>query len=158
MRGACDGCTTADCLPQQVAEVYMATDREVMETGRAIQQEVAEDWDGTTRHFLKSKFPLRDDSGQIVGVCTLTNDMTEVKQSEERLRQAQKMEAVGQLTGGVAHDFNNLLAVILGNAELLSERLGAEDLQVAAVMRAAERGAELTQRLLAFSRRQPLKP
>jgi CheY-like chemotaxis protein len=65
---------------------------------------------------------------------------------------------VGQLTGGVAHDFNNLLAVILGNAELLAERLGTDDRQVAAVMRAAGRGAELTQRLLAFSRHQPLKP
>ncbi len=152
------GRTTADFLPRRVAEAYMSTDREVVETGRVIQQEVVEDWDGVTRHLLNSKFPLRDDSGQIVGVCSLTNDMTEVKQSEERLRQAQKMEAVGQLTGGVAHDFNNLLAVILGNTEMLGERLGAKDRQVAAVMRAAERGAELTQRLLAFSRRQPLKP
>ena len=152
------GRTTADFLPEDVAEIYMSTDREVVETGRSILQEMVEDWDGTTRHFQSSKFPLRDDGGQIIGVCSLTSDITEAKQSEERLRQAQKMEAVGQLTGGVAHDFNNLLAVILGNAELLSERLGAEDRQVAAVMRATARGAELTQRLLAFSRRQPLKP
>jgi CheY-like chemotaxis protein len=68
------------------------------------------------------------------------------------------MEAVGQLTGGVAHDFNNLLAVVLGNMEFLADRLGAEDRHVRAVMRAAARGAELTERLLAFSRRQPLHP
>jgi signal transduction histidine kinase len=105
------------------------------------------DWIEVSDHLL--------DDGSIFTVGLIT---TERKQSEERLRQAQKMEAVGQLTGGVAHDFNNLLAVIVGNAELLGERLGVADHQVAAVLRAAGRGAELTQRLLAFSRRQPLKP
>ena len=85
-------------------------------------------------------------------------DITERKRLEGQLRQAQKMEAVGQLTGGVAHDFNNLLGVIMGNAELLEDRLGADDKQVQAVIRAAGRGAELTQRLLAFSRLQPLQP
>ena len=85
-------------------------------------------------------------------------DISERKRLEAHLRQAQKMEAVGQLTGGVAHDFNNLLGVILGNAELLEDRVGADDDQIRAVIRAAGRGAELTQRLLAFSRQQPLKP
>ena len=66
------------------------------------------------------------------------------------------MEAVGQLTGGVAHDFNNLLAVILGNAEIVEARLGPNDKATRAIQQAATRGAELTQRLLAFSRRQPL--
>jgi CheY-like chemotaxis protein len=77
---------------------------------------------------------------------------------EEQLRQAQKMEAVGQLTGGVAHDFNNLLAVIMGNTELLESKLGGEDRPYQAILRAATRGAELTQRLLAYSRQQPLRP
>ena len=77
---------------------------------------------------------------------------------EDQLRQAQKMEMVGQLTGGLAHDFNNLLAIILGNAEFLQERLGQEDAALSPIVRAAERGAELTKRLLAFSRRQPLVP
>ncbi|MDH3595339.1 MAG: PAS domain S-box protein [Rhodospirillales bacterium] len=152
------GRTTADFLPDDVAERYMAADREVVETGRTIQQEILEDWEGVARHYLSAKFPLRDDGGRIAGVCSLTSDITEVKQAEERLHQAQKMEAVGQLTGGVAHDFNNLLAVIVGNAELLGQRLGADDRQVGAVLRAADGGAELTQRLLAFSRRQPLRP
>ncbi len=77
---------------------------------------------------------------------------------ETQLRQAQKMEAVGRLTGGLAHDFNNLLAVIQGNAELLADRIGDVDHSAQTILRAAERGAELTQRLLAFSRQQPLHP
>lgn len=80
---------------------------------------------------------------------------------EDQLRQAQRLEAVGQLTGGIAHDFNNLLTIILGNAELLVESLDSDgDLRLLAQMtqNAAERGAELTSRLLAFSRRQALAP
>ncbi len=89
------------------------------------------------------------------------HDITDHLAMEQQLRQAQKMEAVGQLTGGVAHDFNNLLAVIIGNLEFLIEELPDGDereARAATVMRAAERGAELTQRLLAFSRQSPLAP
>lgn len=91
-------------------------------------------------------------------VFTVASVVTERKRIEEELRQRQKMEVVGQLTGGIAHDFNNLLSVILGNAENLEDTLGTEDGSVRAIFRAAERGAELTQRLLAYSRRQPLLP
>lgn len=82
----------------------------------------------------------------------------EGEETERRLRHAQKLEALGQLTGGVAHDFNNLLAVIQGNAELLGDQLGKDTPTLAAIIRATERGSDLTQRLLGFSRRQPLKP
>jgi PAS domain S-box-containing protein len=88
-------------------------------------------------------------------------DVTERLRLEDQLRQAQKMEAVGQLTGGVAHDFNNLLAVIMGNLELLQEQLEDESRAaklLARALAASERGADLTHRLLAFSRRQPLQP
>jgi len=87
-------------------------------------------------------------------------DMTDRHKLEEELRQSQKMEAIGQLTGGLAHDYNNLLTVILGNAELLAEALrGNEDLLplAQATVDAAERSAALTQRLLAFGRRQALE-
>ncbi len=80
---------------------------------------------------------------------------------EEALRQAQKMEAIGQLTGGVAHDFNNLLTVIIGNLETMQRRLALDhefQRMIAAALRGAFRGAELTQRLLVFARRQPLAP
>ncbi|MFC5067265.1 GAF domain-containing protein [Flaviflagellibacter deserti] len=86
----------------------------------------------------------------------------ELATANEALRQAQKMEAVGQLTGGIAHDFNNMLAVILGSLELLGRRLSPEDPRLARYLGAARDGAQraatLTQRLLAFSRQQPLAP
>src|SRR5205814_10605361 len=87
-------------------------------------------------------------------------DMTERIALESQLRQAQKMEAVGQLTGGVAHDFNNLLTVIIGMSELLSDAIGHDPALapiVLAIDEAASRGAQLTQRMLAFARKQPLQ-
>jgi PAS domain S-box-containing protein len=106
---------------------------------------------------------IRDDKGELVGFAKVTRDMTERRAVEEQLRQSQKMEAIGQLTGGVAHDFNNLLTVIFGNLETLLLRhlpAGTTDARrlVEGALRGATRGAALTERLLAFSRRQPLEP
>jgi nitrogen-specific signal transduction histidine kinase/CheY-like chemotaxis protein len=99
-----------------------------------------------------------DGEDAILGIF---QDVTERIRLEDQLRQAQKMEAVGQLTGGVAHDFNNLLAVIMGNLELLLEQVerGSKAFSLATrALAAGGRGADLTHRLLAFSRRQPLQP
>ena len=90
----------------------------------------------------------------------IIEDITERKEQQGQLRQAQKMEAIGQLTGGVAHDFNNLLTVIVGNLEML-EGMAEEEVQkeiIAEVLEATDMGADLTSRLLAFARRQPLEP
>jgi len=95
------------------------------------------------------------------GLTVYFRDVTEQRELESRLRQSQRLEAVGQLTGGIAHDFNNLLTVIIGNAEMLAVRLETDDtLRPLAelTLAAAERGADLTHRLLAFARRQPLEP
>lgn len=109
---------------------------------------------------------IRDETGQLVGFAKITRDLTEKRAVEEQLRQAQKMEAIGQLTGGVAHDFNNLLQVVLGNIDALRRR-GTKDIPkgddgfrrlIDGAARGAERAATLTQQLLAFSRRQPLAP
>jgi PAS domain S-box-containing protein len=106
---------------------------------------------------------IYDSAGQLVGFAKITRDLTERRAAEERLRQAQKMEALGQLVGGVAHDFNNLLTAISGNIETLQRRLtrGADDnLQrpAKAALDATARAALMTNRLLAFSRHQPLEP
>ncbi|KIN69439.1 PAS/PAC sensor hybrid histidine kinase [Sulfitobacter donghicola DSW-25 = KCTC 12864 = JCM 14565] len=94
------------------------------------------------------------DDGQILS-ATL-QDITEETRKEEQLRRAQKMEAIGKLTGGVAHDFNNLLAIIQGNSELLEEKLDHDLDLLDEIQKATRRGASLTQRLLAYSRQQPL--
>jgi len=106
---------------------------------------------------------IHDSAGQLLGFAKITRDLTEKRAAEERFRQAQKMEALGQLVGGVAHDFNNLLTAISGNIETLQRRLpaGADDnLQrlAKAALHATARAALMTNRLLAFSRRQPLEP
>jgi PAS domain S-box-containing protein len=118
---------------------------------------------------------LRDAVGRVVGTLGILKDLTERKQAEDalreseqaredleaQLRQAQKMEAVGRLAGGVAHDFNNLLTVIRGRSDLLLHRLGADDplrRHVLLLQQTSERAAALTQQLLAFSRKQMLQP
>ncbi|MGB9631954.1 MAG: PAS domain S-box protein [Chloroflexaceae bacterium] len=105
--------------------------------------------------------PITNAEGACTHFVSIQRDVTEQLALEEQLRQAQRLEAVGQLTGGVAHDFNNLLTVMLGNAELLSEALaGNPDLKPLAEMisAAAQRGSALTHHLLAFARRQVLDP
>ncbi|MGX7744330.1 ATP-binding protein [Rhodopseudomonas parapalustris] len=105
--------------------------------------------------------PIRDADGAISGAVLVFTDVSELKETERRLHQAQKLEAIGQLTGGVAHDFNNMLTVISGTAEILLDELADRpDLVTIAKMidQAAERGADLTRQLLAFARKQPLQP
>lgn len=105
--------------------------------------------------------PLRGGDGQIVGGAAFFRDISERREVEEQLRQSQKMETIGQLTGGVAHDFNNLLAAIQGNLELLRKRLPEDPLATRyfeGAWQGASRGAALTARLLAFARKQELNP
>jgi signal transduction histidine kinase len=131
-------------------------ERKIIGIGREV---LGERKDGSTFPMGLAVGEARQDGESIfVGII---HDLTERKRTEELLVQAQKMEMVGQLSGGIAHDFNNLLTVIIGNAEFLSERLKARrDLQQLAddIGSAGDRGAELTQRLLAFGRRQILRP
>jgi len=105
---------------------------------------------------------LRAPDGTLIGFAKVTRDMTERRAILEQLHQSQKMEAIGQLTGGVAHDFNNLLTVILGNLDTLLRQIPSnEDRWRRAIdqaARSAQRAATLTQQLLAFARRQPLNP
>ena len=128
------------------------------------------EWNGQIRQVKRDGTPItveghwslvRDDEGEPRSILAINTDITEKLLVAEQFEQAQRLESVGQLTGGVAHDFNNLLTVILGNTELLLEALPAESrLRMLTDMTrtAAIKGAELTHRLLAFARRQALQP
>jgi signal transduction histidine kinase/DNA-binding NarL/FixJ family response regulator len=116
--------------------------------------------DGTTRHFIEHCVRVPSLGGPTRWAGTLI-DVSEQKRLEAQLLQAGKMEAIGQLTGGVAHDFNNLLATVLGGIRLLQRRLPlgeTEQTIVEQMQRAAEKGAELVKRLMAFARKQDLRP
>jgi PAS domain S-box-containing protein len=114
--------------------------------------------DHTFESYLQ---PLRNSEGEIQGVIGVALDITERKRLTDQLRQSQKMQAVGELAGGVAHDFNNLLMVMKGHAQILIDRLPEESAlrqNVLQVEKAADRAASLTRQLLAFSRKQVLQP
>ncbi len=117
--------------------------------------------DGTWATVIDRAYLMRDNAGKVCRMIGAVLDVSEQRELEAQLRQAQKMEAVGQLAGGIAHDFNNLLSVILGTAEL-SRGTAPPGSVLAAdldeISRAARRGAQLTRQLLAFSRRQVLRP
>ena len=116
---------------------------------------------GEHRVFLSNGRPIHDEAGNFLGYRGSTVDVTERHALEERLRLAQKLEAVGQLTGGIAHEFNNLLQVVAGNIELLEGLVPPDEMtgrRFQTVRRNVTRGAELTSRLLSFARRQPLAP
>jgi len=105
--------------------------------------------------------PVRDRSGRAVNFVMIARDVTETLQLEQRYLQAQKMEAIGRLAGGVAHDFNNLLTSIMGYADLLAERFARqtpEGGEVRQIQTAVERAAALTRQLLLFGRKQVLSP
>ena len=123
-------------------------------------------WDQDTSRSLNLDVELiphnsQEQESRVLGFFLIARDMTRHIQLENELRQAQKMDAVGQLTGGIAHDFNNLLSVIIGNLQLLERKLRHDDAlgnKVQTARRAATRGADLTRRLLAFARQQVLAP
>jgi len=112
--------------------------------------------DGEKRFIAGTATPMRDDRSQNQGTVMVFRDITEELQKEEQLRQAHKMDTVGQLAGGIAHDFNNMLAGILGTADLLVDDLpeaARERRHLETIIKSAERAADLTQKLLAFSRK-----
>ena len=129
--------------------------------GEEIQTEMRLHLPVGERYFDFAMRPLRDQHGAVIGAVPEAIDITERRQGEEALRQSQKMEAVGQLTGGVAHDFNNLLTIIRSATDFLRRRELPEERRrryIDAISETVERASKLTGQLLAFARRQPLKP
>ncbi|HYT89710.1 MAG TPA: PAS domain S-box protein [Gemmataceae bacterium] len=154
------GKTDYDFYPRHLADKYRADDLVVLTEGKQLSLEEDNLQGGKLRTVRVVKTPLRDERGRTTGVLGIFWDVTEQRALEAQLRQAQKMDAIGQLAGGVAHDFNNLLTVILGNVSLLLPRCPANDPQRELLLtaeQAALRAAELTRRLLGFSRRTMLR-
>jgi PAS domain S-box-containing protein len=159
------GKTDADFNPNADEVVhFLRDDREVMSSGRAkfiAEEPVTNPDTKQTRWFQTIKVPLRmpgEERATMLGVAT---EITERKRLEEQLRQSQKIEAIGQLAGGVAHDFNNILTAIVGYTDLLAAEFGGNERQLEdleEIRKAARRAAALTRQLLAFSRKQVLEP
>ena len=161
--------TTSSSIPKRTRARSSRPTGRCSPTGKPQAFEgVATGQDGQPQTYLVSKGVYRDKDGRILGVYGISHDITELREAHENLERtqealfrSQKMEAVGQLTGGLAHDFNNILAIILGNVELLQAYLPKDpytDEIVDAVMRATLHGKDLTGHLLAFSRRRLLNP
>lgn len=167
------GYTSNEIIGQHFSNFYTLEDRAAgipvlaLQTAEREGRFEAEGWrvrkDGSRFWASVIIDPIRNDENALLGYAKITRDLTEKRAIEEQLRQSQKMEAVGQLTGGLAHDFNNLLTGIGGSLEMMQVRMPqgrtAEiERYVLAAQGAVKRAATLTQRLLAFSRRQTLDP
>ena len=153
------GRTFAELRPKRRAEEVAAQDAEVIRQRRAMQWEIEIPRESGARNGLIIKFPIYDHDGTVVSTGAILFDVTEQKRAEAAIAQAQRIDSLGQLTGGIAHDFNNLLTSILLNADVLASLLDEKLRPLAESVRlAAERGADLTRRLLAFGRRQMLEP
>ncbi|KQO72092.1 MULTISPECIES: response regulator [unclassified Methylobacterium] len=171
------GRTTAECLGRTEAALRddpASTDHAGTETdgaaeadaqaiaaGRPTETEITEGPEGAERWSHVARVPIRGASGAVVHLATIERDVTEHRLLEARLRQSDKMQALGTLAGGIAHDFNNLLTAILGSLELATPKIADQPRVLRLVTnatQAAQRGATLTKRLLGFSRSRDLRP
>jgi len=153
--------TDQDIFDSETAEILMANDRNVLGARKPLEFEESIPHEDGMRTYMSIKFPIFDSAGNPCAVCGISTDISERKHLEDQIRQGQKMQAVGQLAGGVAHDFNNMLGVIMGHSELAISLLKPEDPlrhELEVIFNTTERAATLTRRLLAFSRKQVLQP
>jgi two-component system, cell cycle sensor histidine kinase and response regulator CckA len=156
-------------VPEEKQEEFRGLRERVVREGGFFDVELTRrKKDGSPIAISLSSAAIRNRWGAVIGFMAIASDISErkrmeaaLKESEEQLRQSQKMEAVGRLAGGIAHDFNNVLTAILGYGEILRRRLGGDEGalgDLGEIVRCAERASSLTRQLLAFGRRQVLQP
>jgi PAS domain S-box-containing protein len=157
------GKTVRELFRADVAERIARRDEQLLQSGTELffDERPLTMMGGRMRHVTARTICMRAEDGKPQYLLVVIDDVTERRLVEQQLQQAQRMEAVGRLTGGLAHDFNNLLLIIIGNLDMLAndvrgDRAAAE--KVETILQSSLRGAELTRQLLAFSRRQPLAP
>jgi PAS domain S-box-containing protein len=157
------GKTAHELFPKESADLITERDRSLLASDASadVAERLIKMPNNTTRLVLTRRFLIRDQFGLPQYLVGVIEDVTERRAFEQQLHQAQKMEAVGNLTGGLAHDFNNLLTIIISNLDLLKDDVVGNDIaghRVEAILQASLRGADLTGQMLAFSRRQALQP
>ncbi|WP_114188503.1 response regulator [Microvirga aerophila] len=158
---ACLGRKERELVAPEQAKLIDETERQTIAAGKPSERiEERSSPDSATQWFLINQIPILNQDGAVTNLATIERDITERKLMEMRLRQADKMQALGTLAGGVAHDFNNLLMAVLGSLDL-AKRRAPDDPRLTRLLQnatyAAERGASLTQRLLSFSRQRDLR-
>ncbi len=150
-----------DLLISKEADAQITKDRQVIETGEPVQYESEITLVDGIHYFHIVKIPLHDEQDKVYSICTISNEVTEVKKQAEYLKRSQKMDALGKLTGGIVHDYNNILAIIIGFAQLI-ESSAQDNTKVInfakEIKKTGHRGAKLTSRLLAFSRTKAAEP
>lgn len=157
---ACLGRTEGEINPGAASSEGAAADAAAMLSGAPSESLAAEGATGAERWSHVMRVPIRDGTGQIAHLAVIERDVTEQRMLEARLRQSDKMQALGTLAGGIAHDFNNLLTAILGSLELVAPKIVDQprvQRLVGNATQAAQRGAALTKRLLGFSRARELR-
>jgi PAS domain S-box-containing protein len=150
------GHTLSEILPPEMAEPVIANFHRCLEVGAPIRYEERVDFPAGSKVFMTQLVPIRNPQGRIYRIVGFSQDITQAKQAEEALRQAQKLESLGVLAGGIAHDFNNLLTAILGNLNLAQIKSAPESPAqpyLENVERTVLKAAELTKQMLAYSGR-----
>lgn len=157
------GKTDYDFVDKEIADSFRENDRSAIDKGEASvdEEDIIFAEDGHREHLETIRTPMYNNDGELIGVLGIGRDITERTKLQAQLVQAQKMESIGRLAGGVAHDFNNMLSIILGNTEIILHGIpkGSPFIDnLKEIENAAERSSNLTKQLLAFARKQTISP
>ena len=150
--------TDYDIFPDEIAHMFQKNDKEVIALKQTIVHEETAPHDDGLHSYNSTKYPLLREDGTVYAICGISTDITKSKEQDEFIRRSQKMDALGKLVGGVAHDYNNMLGVILGYTNLLDgmqDNSAKQKKYIHQILHAAERGSQLTKRLLSFSSSNP---